>query len=146
MLFLREYANFIKDDLISQLADLPKNMVLSLDLIPEPTDKAIKEVQKKIMAVETDISRWQTRQNMNNQFSANIPYELEQARSVTKEIMDDITVRDQHMIHGLLTINHLADTEEELDEDTETIRSVAGSHGNCQIGILKWQQEDGLNT
>ena len=146
VLFLREYANFIKDDLISQLADLPKNMVLSLDLIPEPTDKAIKEVQKKIMAVETDISRWQTRQNMNNQFSANIPYELEQARSVTKEIMDDITVRDQHMIHGLLTITHLADTEEELDEDTETIRSVAGSHGNCQIGILKWQQEDGLNT
>lgn len=85
VLFLREYANFIKDDLISQLADLPKNMVLSLDLIPEPTDKAIKEVQKKIMAVETDISRWQTRQNMNNQFSANIPYELEQARSVTRK-------------------------------------------------------------
>ena len=146
VLFLREYANFIKDELMAELMDFPRNMVLSIDITPVPMDVAVKDVQKKIMAVETDITRWQTRQNSHNNFSATIPYELEQARQETKEFMDDLTMWDQHMMYALLTLTHFAENEEQLDGDTETLQSIAGSKGNCQLAILKYQQEDGLNT
>ena len=39
---------------------------------------------KKLLAIETDITKWQQKQNMNNNFSANIPYSLEQMRKEIK--------------------------------------------------------------
>ena len=61
------------------------------------------------MSVESDITRWQQRQNQNNNFTANIPYDLEQMRSETKEFMDDLMSRDQRMMLALVTLTHLAD-------------------------------------
>ena len=76
------------------------------------------------MQVETDITRWQQKQNMNNNFSANIPYEMEQkSRKELKEFLDDLTTRDQRMMSALITLVHTADTLDKLNEDTETILS-----------------------
>ena len=59
--------------------------------------------------------------------------------------MDDVTTRDQGLMLGQVTITHLADTLEQLDQDTETLVSIGQGRG-CQISTLKYQQEDGLNT
>ena len=80
VLFLREYASYIKDSMITELTDYPRNMMISIDIVPVATDKAVNDMRKRIMAVETDITRWQQRQNANNNFTANIPYDLEQMR------------------------------------------------------------------
>ena len=53
--------------------------------LPIPTDEAVKEIQSRILAVETDVARWQQKQNANNNFSAVVPYELEQTRGEAKE-------------------------------------------------------------
>ena len=36
------------------------------------------------------------------------PYDIEQQRKETKEMMDDLTNRDQRMMFGLVTMAHLA--------------------------------------
>ena len=90
-LFLREYASFIKDTMITELMDYPRNMMLSIDIVPVATDEAVSEMHRRIMAVESDITRWQQRQNHHNNFSANIPYDLEQMRKETREFLDDLT-------------------------------------------------------
>jgi len=51
VLYLKEYASYIKDSMITELSDLPKNMMLSIDIVPVPTDEAIKEMNKRIMGV-----------------------------------------------------------------------------------------------
>ena len=145
VLFLREYASFIKDSMVTELTDYPRNMMLSIDIVPVATDEAVNEMHKRIMAVETDITRWQQRQNANNNFTANIPYDLEQMRKETKEFLDDLTTRDQRMMYGLITLTHLADTVEQLDQDTEALQAIGRTKG-CQFATLKYQQEDGLNT
>ena len=89
-LFLREYASFISDAMITELMDYPRNMMLSIDIIPVAMAEAVSDIRKRIMSVESDITRWQQRQNQNNNFTANIPYDLEQMRSETKEFMDDL--------------------------------------------------------
>ena len=145
VLFLREYASFIKDSMITELTDFPRNMMLSIDILPVATDEAVNEMQKRIMAVEGDINRWQTRQNTHNNFTAAIPYDMEQMRKETKEFLDDLTTRDQRMMIGLVTLTHLADTIEQLNEDTEALQAI-GRTKACQFATLKYQQEDGLNT
>lgn len=145
VLYLKDYASYIKDDMVTELTDLNRNMMLSIDIVPIPTDEAVREVENRLLGVETNITNWQRRQNANNNFSAVVPYDMELQRKETKEFLDDLTTRDQRMMLGILTLVLTADTREQLDADTETVLSIARKH-MCQLAVLKYQQYDGLNT
>ena len=145
VLFLRDYASYIKDDMIAELTELNRNLMLSIDIIPVPTDEAVREVENRLLGVETNITNCQRRQNANNNISAVVPYDMEQQRKESKEFLDDLTTRDQRMMFGILTIVHTADTKKELEADTETLLTIARQH-LCQMSTLKFQQMDGLNT
>ena len=145
VLFLKEYASYIKDSMINELTALNRTMTLSIDVIPVPTDEAVREMQSRLLGVETNVTNWQRRQNNNNNFSAVVPYDLEQQRKETREMLDDLTTRDQRMMFAVVTLVHLADSKEELDSDTETLQATARKH-LCQLATLSWQQADGLVT
>ena len=145
VLFLREYASYIKDSMINELTSLNRTMMLSIDIIPVPTDEAVREMQNRLLGVETNVTNWQRRQNNNNNFSAVVPYDLEQQRKETREMLDDLTTRDQRMLFAVVTLVHLADSKEELDADTETLQSTVRKH-LCQLSTLNYQQADGLAT
>lgn len=145
VLFLKDYASYIKDSFVSELTDMKQNLMLSIDVIPVPTDEAVKEVEARLLGVETNITNWQRKQNANNNFSAVIPYDLEKQRQESKEFLDDLTTRDQRMMFANLTLVITADTKEQLDIDTETILTTARKH-LCQISPLRYQQMEGLNT
>ena len=85
-----------------------------------PTDEAVREIQNRLLGVETNVTNWQRRQNANNNFSAVVPYDMELQRKETKEMLDDLTTRDQRMMFGILTMVHMADSKKQLDSDTET--------------------------
>jgi len=122
-----------------------QNMMMSIDVIPIPTDEAVREVENRLLGVETNITNWQRKQNANNNFSAVIPYDMEQQRKESKEFLDDLTTRDQRMMFANLTLVITADTKEQLEADTETVLITARKH-LCQIVPLKYQQLNGLNT
>ena len=109
------------------------------------TDEAVREMQNKLLGVETTVTNWQRRQNQNNNYTAVVPYDLEQQRKETREMLDDLTTRDQRLMFAVVTLVHLADSKEELDSDTETLQSIARKH-LCQMGVLNWQQREGLDT
>ena len=145
VLFLKDYASYIKDNMVTELTDFNRNMMLSIDIVPVPTDEAVREVENRLLGVETNITNWQRRQNANNNFSAVVPYDMELQRKESKEFLDDLTTRDQRMMFAVITLVISADTKEQLDSDTEAILSVARKH-MCQLATLKFQQLDGLNT
>lgn len=145
VLYLKDYASYIKDSFVAELTDLNRNMMLSIDIVPIPTDEAVREVESRLLGVETNITNWQRKQNQNNNFSAVVPYDMELQRKETKEFLDDLTTRDQRMMFGVITMVITADTKEQLEADTETILSTARKH-MCQMAVLKYQQLDGLNT
>ncbi len=147
VLYLSNYPRFIKDSIVSELCNLNKNMMYSMDLISIPTDEAVKEIERKLLGVNTNITNWQRRQNANNNFSAVIPYDMEMQRAECKEFLDDLTIRDQRMMLCNITIVHLADSKEELDNDTELLKSVARKF-MCDLSILYFssRQLDGLCT
>lgn len=145
VLFLKEMPSFLSDTMVAEMTDFPRSMVFSMDILPIPTDEAVKALQNKVLGIETDITRWQQKQNRNNNWATEPPYELSQMREEMKEFLDDLTKRDQRMMFGYITLAHLAGSIEQLNEDTETLLSIGSKH-MCQFGILNYQQEDGLNT
>ena len=145
VLLLRDYASYIKDSMVAELTDINRNLMLSIDVIPVPTDEAVKEVENRLLGVETNITNWQRKQNMNNNYSAVVPYDMEQQRKESKEFLDDLTTRDQRMMFAVVTIVHTADSKKQLDNDTEEILTTARKH-LCQMTTLRYQQLDGLQT
>ena len=49
------------------------------------------------------------------------------------------------MMFAVLTIVHMADTKEQLDDDTEALLTITRQH-LCQLSVLKYQQLDALKT
>ena len=145
VLFLKDYASYIKDSMVSELTALDRNMMLSVDILPVPTDEAIREVERRLLGIETNIANWQRRQNNNNNISAVVPYDMDLQRREAKDFLNDLMSRDQRMMLAVITLVHTADTKEQLDSDTEALFAVARKH-MCQIATLKYQQLDGLNT
>ena len=145
VLFLKSTGTVLDDALLYRLTSFTRNLMISIDILPIPTEQAIRKVQNMILAVETDITRWQRRQNDNYNFSALIPPHLETARNNGREMMQELTENDQRMFLSQLTLIHLADDINQLNQDTDTLIAI-GREFNCDFRTLYWQQEDGMNT
>ena len=145
VLYLKDYANFIKDSFISELTAIDRNMMVSIDADMIPKDKAVKQSQDRVFAIETNITNWQKKQNQNNNFSATVPYEMELQKEESREFLDDLTRRDQRMMPTLITIVHTAESKKQLEADTKSIMQCARRH-LCSLTILRWQQLEGLKT
>ena len=145
VLFLKEYANFLKDDFVTELTTRCRNMMLSMDVIPMPTGKAVREVETRLLGTETNITNWQRKQNANNNFSAEVPYDLEMQRQELRAFLDDLSGRDQKMMLSVMTIVITADTLEELNRYTRSMQEFARERVS-QLAVLKFRQLDGLNT
>ena len=145
VLFLREYASYIKDSMVAELTDMNRNLMMSIDVVPVPTDEAVREAESRLLGVETNITNWQRKQNQNNNFSATIPYDMEQQKKEMKDFLDDLTTRDQRMMFAVLTMVITAESKKQLDDDTEALLTTARKH-LCQFAILKYQQMDGLKN
>ena len=100
------------------------SLMLSIDILPVPTDEAVREIQNKLLGIETTVANWQRKQNAANNFSAVVPYDLEQQWQETREMLNNLTSRDQRMMFGLVTMVHLADSKEQLNSDTESVMSA----------------------
>ncbi len=145
VLYLKDYANFIKDSFLAELTDIDRSLMLSIDAEPIPMDVAVRQGESKLLAVETNISNWQRKQNQNSNFSATVPFDMERQREESREFLSDLVSRDQRMIPALVTLVHTADSKEQLDADTESILQCARKH-LCSLAVLRWQQLEGLNT
>ncbi len=143
--YLKDYASYIKDSMVSEITEMNCNLMLSIDIMPVPMDEAVREVEQRLLGVETNITNWQRRQNAHNNFSAVVPYDMEQQRTEAKDFLNDLTNRDQRMMICVITMVLTADTKQQLDEDTEALLSTVRKH-MCQMAVLKYQQLDGLNT
>lgn len=145
VLYLNDYANFIKDDFISEMTSIVNSLMLSIDINPIPMDKAVKQGENKLLSVETNITNWQRKQNQNNNTSAIIPFDMERNREESRDFLNDLVSRDQSMLPALITLVHTADTKEQLDSDTDALRQFARTR-RCALSVLRWQQLEGLNT
>lgn len=54
VLYLQDYATYIKDSMIAELCDMDRSLMLAIDVLPVPTDEAVREIQNKLLGVETN--------------------------------------------------------------------------------------------
>ena len=97
VLFLREYHTAIGDDFLKKLSDLARNMVISLDLQPLSKEAALKKTDRVHLAVETDITRFRSRQNKNQNYLAEVPLELSRREENVSQVLSALAGGEQKM-------------------------------------------------
>ena len=55
---------------------MDRSLMLSIDILTVPTDEAVREIQNKLLGVETNAANWQRKKNAANNFSAVLPYDM----------------------------------------------------------------------
>ncbi|HMM32486.1 MAG TPA: ATP-binding protein [Clostridia bacterium] len=143
-LYLANYATYLYDDLVAKLTDINKQMMVSVDYIPVPTQEAVQEVQRVLLGINTNIVNYNKRQAQDQTFAA-IPFAMQQQKDETTAFMQALTEKDERWIFGLLTLVHVADTKEELDADTESMMTIAREK-MCQFAKPFFRQLEAMQT
>ena len=143
--YIKGYASWVRDDFISFLTSLNLDMMLSIDVTAIETDEAVRAVKRIVMGTEQNLATWQRRQNLNQNYSASIPYEMAEERDSARDCLRRLEKNDQRIMNATVTIVLTADSKEQLDADSKTLMTN-GDNRSFSIVPLKHQQTDALQS
>lgn len=144
-LFIKKYPSSLSDRFLNEITSLPVHSLTSIDVVPIPKDLTTKILQKKYLGIESDIIKQQRVRNKNNDFSSEITYSKRIEKKEIEEIMDDVRENDQCLYYVAVTMILMADTKEELDSITETVKTI-GKRNSVTIDEHYLKQREALNT
>lgn len=144
-LFIKKYPASLPDTFINEITSLPVHSMTTIDIVPVPKELTNRVLQKKYLGIENDILRQQRVRNRNHDFSSDISYIKKVQKEKIEGVMDDVRENDQNLFYVGVDMVIMADTKEELDSTTETLRNM-GNGRMCQIEPHYYQQMEALNT
>ncbi len=144
-LFIKKYPASLPDTFINEITNLPVHSMTTIDVVPVPKDLTNRILQKKYLGIENDILKQQRVRNKNNDFASDISYLKKVQKEKIVGVMDDVRENDQNLFYVGVNMVISADTKEELDSITETLRNM-GNGRMCQIEPHYYQQMEALNT
>jgi len=142
-LFLKDMPSFLTDNFVSELTDFQNNMMLTINIKSVAPDKALREVEKQLTAMNANKIQQQKNAHKNNYGMDIISYDLQQSLEDAETLLRDLKTKNQKMFFTNLLIVHVADSLEELNNDTDTLMSIANKFV-CRLGVLGYQQEVAL--
>ncbi|MBO6239498.1 MAG: ATP-binding protein [Butyrivibrio sp.] len=146
VLYVKDYPNAkIYDETIEKLTGLSNNVILSLDIYPVSVEEAQKRVSRIMDGIDTDITRWQQNQTRHSVVPFDIPYQFKTQKRGIQSFADDLGSANQMMMCVCITLVHMADTLEKLEDDTHEIINSASGVG-LTMAKIKFQQIQALNT
>ena len=144
-MFIKKYPASLPDTFINEVTNLPVHSITTIDIVPVPKDLTNRILQKKYLGIENDILKQQRVRNKNNDFSSDISYVKKVQKEKIEGVMDDVRENDQNLFYVGVNLVIMADTKEELERITETLRNM-GNGRMCQIEPHYYQQLEALNT
>lgn len=144
-LLIRDVPSYLRDDIVQRLTEIKNPVMLSITTDAISTEVAIREVEERLMKVNTNIDNWKAKQKRRKLPFDEIPYAFDVQRKEVKSFLDELTYNDNRMMYTTVTVIHTADTIEQLDADTERILTSA-KELRCQVMELYYKQLEGMFT
>lgn len=143
--FLDNLPTFMNTNILTDLSDLPCNMLTSIFYRPIPVDRAAKMVKHQITSINENIVRAQKRAARGGYSAEIMPSELKRAQEEAENLRSDMQTRNQKLFKVSIIITLIAGSQEELEQYTQALKTIGISHV-AQIKVLQYQQEAGLTT
>lgn len=144
-MFLDNLPTFMNANILTELSDLPCNMLTSVIYRPIPADEAAKMVKHQITNINENIIRQQKKAARGNYSADIMPSELQRASEEAKALRVDMQSRNQKLFKVSVVIVLFATSKEELEQNTEALKAI-GLSNIAQVKNLNFQQEAGLKS
>lgn len=128
VLRIKSFPAYLRDTLLLELTNVNRQLVLTIDALPLKNESARREVDRRLMGVETEIASHQRRQIAHNNITGLIPYEMERTRKNMIAVMDQMDAQNQRLFLVDISMVHVADSLEQLNDDTDYLISVAANY------------------
>lgn len=145
VLFLKDIANYVDDDFIDTMISRNQDILYSVNIVPIPKNEGIQDAENRHMGVLTNNYRYHQRQVANGNFTGALPFQMEHQQIDSEKYLHCLTDEDQREMKASFTLILTANSEKELDRDTEAIRAYASSR-NCQMAVMCGEQMAGMNA
>lgn len=143
--FLDNLPTILNSNILTDLSDLPCNMLTSIVYNPIPDAEAANMVKHQITNVNENIIRAQKRAARGNYSTEIIPNEMKRAQAQAEMLRSDMQSRNQKLFKVSVIITLLCNSEEELQQNTDALKAVGITY-QAQVKTLTFQQEAGFNT
>lgn len=144
-LVLNDYPNYLSTNFVQSVCSLHKNLIFTIDVIPIPTEEALKETTTISMSVQNNINTFMKKQREAKNVAAVLPENLKTQKEAVDDRFTDLTRREQKLFIGTVTLVHTADSKEQLDRDTHDIKAMA-TNFDCGFNTCTLQQSECLQS
>lgn len=145
VLFIRDWGRSLKVETLSQLMGLKTNMMISADIIPLSPEEQRRFLEDQEGAAESNVDRYEKRPGADRKRYSILPQYMRKDRKIVDTVNQDVNERNQKIFLSNVTIVILADSMEQLEGYTESLKET-GYECGCQIEVMGFQQRQGLNT
>lgn len=143
--YLEKVPNWLSTDFISDLADAPCPLSISINHRPIRKGEGLKMIKNQIYAVNAQITEKQKKAIQDGYSYELISPDLVLSQKQSNELLGDVVDRDQKLFFITFIITIFAEDDDRLKEYTEYIESIAENY-MCSIKKLIFQQEQGFNS
>lgn len=140
---LRDLPTRLSPEIMSDITDLPINMVTTLNIQPLDQGLATRLVERQLTKAKKDVMEAQKKAGKDGYSQELIPEKIKKAYDDADYLLSDITDEDQKMFLINVSVMHYADSKEELKKNTEAIQSAVEKH-LCKFRVMNALQELGF--
>lgn len=146
VLYLKDLPADLSDKFMSDLADLPLDLTISLHIGGVEQEDALNLVKRKISFMQQQKIDELKKAHKSGYGEEMLPYELKYSLKEAELLLDDLQNKNQRMFKIVLTIFTFADSLENLQANVRQILATARSRANCKLGALDYLGKQALNT
>lgn len=124
-LYIPKYASSIRSDMVSSLAELPINQVITIDIQCWEHTKAIETVESTVTDLKVQKSDYVLKHSQTMYITDEmLPTNLQDAIANVSDLRDDLVTRDQKMWAVTVCILTWSDSLEGCDANAESIKDI----------------------
>lgn len=143
--YLSQIPSLLDTAFYPELTSQGFSAMYSLQMSGIPQEKAMKMLKMRFNNVNSNVRQEQMKAAKEGWSGDLISIDLKQKLEEANRQLGDLSSRNQKLFSMTMTIVHFADSLEELDHQTDIIKSVANRY-MVSISSMNFQQEAGFNT
>lgn len=143
--YLKNWSTELSDDLIYRLSCLEFNQTISLHMRAIDRGDDISLIKTQIAQMELEKIKFQQNAIRKQYDPEMLPLEFQYSYDEAKVLLDDVQQRNQRLFDCQLLIMINAETQEEMENQEADIQAIF-KEKSCELGVLNYEQEDGMNA
>ena len=143
VLFLRNLPSFLGDNMVNQMSEVESSMCLTININAVSPEIAVRDINRKLTSIEADKIKSVRKARKNNLPDDIAPRDQERSLIETRELLDDIMLRNEKIFKVSMQVMIFDETYEGLQQKTDIIKSIAAQNV-CQMSELYLRQEAGM--